>query len=35
MHTAPLAGMDWLLLLLLAAPIFIFDELYKWISSRG
>ena len=40
MHTAPLAGMDWMLLLAFAAPIFIVDELYKWLSrarehSRG
>ncbi|MFC1712921.1 cation-translocating P-type ATPase [Candidatus Poribacteria bacterium] len=31
MHTAPLAFMDWVLLLVLAAPIFIVDELYKWL----
>ncbi len=31
MHTAALGFMDWVLLLALAAPIFIVDELHKWL----
>lgn len=34
MHTAPLAWKDWVLILALAIPVLIADEIYKWIMSK-
>ena len=31
MHTMPLMWKDWALMLVVAAPVFIVGELYKWI----
>ncbi|VAV83644.1 Cation-transporting ATPase, E1-E2 family [hydrothermal vent metagenome] len=34
-HTVPLGWSDWGLMLLVAVPIFIFTELFKWLSLRS
>ncbi len=34
LHTVPLGWADWGIILLLALPVFIFTELYKWIRWR-
>lgn len=34
LHTAPLAPADWGIIFIVGLPLFIFPELYKWISMR-
>jgi Ca2+-transporting ATPase len=34
LHTVPLAGWDWLIMLLVALPLFLIGEFGKWLSTR-